>query len=169
MGQRGAPKKPSEVEKLHGNPSKRPIKEEIKIEKPKEIPKPPMFLDTTAKKEWKRLAPKIYEVGILTDADIASFAAYCDSYSTWVAATKAMQALKPTKSSPAVFTFETDKGYQQQIPEIGIANKAKEQMLKFAREFGLTPSSRIENIDAPKSENQEMSIMDFRKKRSRAV
>lgn len=167
MGARGPTKKPAELEELHGNPGHRPTTKKIRFEKPEEIPKPPAFLDSVAKNEWKRLAPKVYGVGILTDADVASFAAYCESYSQWVAAVKAVQARKPDKKSPAPLTFETDKGYQQQVPEIGIANNAKKQMLAFAREFGLTPSSRLDNATATSSEDKETSIMDFIQKKPR--
>ena len=39
-------------------------------------------------------------------------------------------------------TFETDKGYQQQTPWVGIANTNQKLMLQAASEFGLTPLSR---------------------------
>lgn len=38
--------------------------------------------------------------------------------------------------------FETDKGYQQQTPWVGIANTNQKLMLQASSEFGLTPSSR---------------------------
>lgn len=167
MGARGPTKKPAELEQLHGNPGHRTITKKIQLDKPDEIPNPPTFLDSVAKKEWRRLAPKVYAVGILTDADVAAFAAYCESYSQWVAAVKAIQARKPDKKSPAPLTFETDKGYQQQVPEIGIANNAKKQMLAFAREFGLTPSSRLDDTTATNTEDKDTSIMDFIKKKPR--
>lgn len=165
MGARGPTKKPAELEQLHGNPGHRPTTKKMQFEHPDEVPKPPAFLDNVAKKEWKRLAPKVYAVGILTDADVAAFAAYCESYSQWVAAVKAIQARKADKKSPAPLTFETDKGYQQQVPEIGIANNAKKQMLAFAREFGLTPSSRLDDTTAASTEDSDTSIMDFIKKK----
>ena len=39
-------------------------------------------------------------------------------------------------------TFETEKGYQQQTPWVGIANTNQKLMLQAASEFGLTPSAR---------------------------
>ena len=160
MGARGPAKKPAELEALHGNPGHRRINKKIQFEQ-QEIPKAPAWLDAVAKKEWKRLAPKLFSVGILTDADVAAFAAYCDSYSQLVAASKAIQASAPDKRTPPELTFETDKGFRQQVPEIGIANNAKKQMLLFAREFGLTPSSRLDEKNAAETENAETSIMDF--------
>ena len=165
MGARGPTKKPAELEELHGNPGHRPITKKIQFEQPAEVLKPPAWLDTVAKKEWKRLAPMLHKVGILTGADMAAFAAYCDAYSTMVAAVKAVQASAPDRKTPAPLTFETDKGYKQQIPEIAIINNAKKTMLTFAREFGLTPSSRLDDTTAVASEDRELSIMEFKKRK----
>ena len=169
MGARGPAKKPTELEILHGSPGHRKTDGKLKYEKSEECPKPPLFLDAIAKKEWKRLAPVVFKAGMLTKADIAIFAAYCASYSQWVTAEKKIQARKPDKDTP-VLTFTTDKGYEQQIPEIGIANAAKKQMLTLAREFGLTPSARANMNAAAETEKKTESIMDFVKKKSlRAV
>ena len=51
-------------------------------------------------------------------------------------------------------TFETDKGYQQQTPWVGIANTNQKLMLQAASEFGLKPSSRS-RIIAGNSKGQE--------------
>ena len=69
-----------------------------------------------------------------TEVDMAAFAAYCQSYARW----KEAQEHITSEGS----TFETDKGYQQQTPWVGIANTNQKLMLQAASEFGLTPSSR---------------------------
>lgn len=166
MGARGPIKKPAELEQLHGNPGHRPVTQKIRFQKSDDIPKPPNFLDKIAKNEWKRIAPVVFKVGILTEGDIAALAAYCESYSQWVTAVKAIQARAPDNKTPAPLTFTTDTGYQQQIPEISIANNAKKQMLSFAKEFGLTPSSRLDNNNADEIEKSETSIMDFISRKS---
>lgn len=165
MGARGPAKKPAELEELHGNPGHRKINKKVQFDKSEEVPSPPPFLDKIAKKEWKRLAPKIFKVGLLTDGDLMTFAAYCECFSQWVNAVRAIQATASNKNAPINMTFETDKGYRQQIPEVGIANTAKKQMLTFAKEFGLTPSSRLDDTNADKAENDEASIMDFIKRK----
>lgn len=75
-----------------------------------------------------------YDMGVLTEVDMAAFAAYCQSYARW----KEAQEHIDSEGS----TFETDKGYQQQTPWVGIANTNQKLMLQAASEFGLTPSSR---------------------------
>lgn len=160
MGKRGPAKKPGVLEELHGNPGKRSSGAALTYDVPEEMPKHPAWLGKTAKKEWKRLAPIIFEAKVLTDADITAFAAYCASYEQWVTAEKSIQATKPDAASPPVLVYEDEKGNKKPIPEIAVANEAKKQMLTFAREFGLTPASRS-NVSAVESEEAETSIMDF--------
>ena len=98
------------------------------------MPDCPEWLLPEAKKEWERLADLMNQMGILTEVDMAAFAAYCQSYARW----KEAQEHIDSEGS----TFETDKGYQQQTPWVGIANTNQKLMLQAASEFGLTPSSR---------------------------
>ena len=103
--------------------------------KPKaKAPSCPKWLEDDAKKEWRRLAKQMEQLGILTEVDMAAFAAYCQSY----ARLKEAQEHIDSEGS----SFETDKGYQQQTPWVGIANTNQKLMLQAASEFGLTPSSR---------------------------
>lgn len=98
------------------------------------MPDCPEWLLPEAKKEWERLADLMNQMGVLTEVDMAAFAAYCQSYARW----KEAQEHIDSEGS----TFETDKGYQQQTPWVGIANTNQKLMLQAASEFGLTPSSR---------------------------
>lgn len=162
MGVRGPARKPAVLEQLHGNPGKRERKI-IEILPPPEEPKPPAWLGKQAKKEWKRLCPIVFQAKVLTDADLAAFAAYCSSYEIWVEAEKKIQATRDGVNAPLVLNYEDEKGIRRPIPEVAIAENAKKQMLVFAREFGLTPSSRS-NVTAAESEEKESSIMEFIRK-----
>ena len=99
-----------------------------------------------AKEEWYRLAELMNQMGVLTEVDMAAFAAYCQSYARW------KEAQEHITSGGS--TFETEKGYQQQTPWIGIANTNQKLMLQAAAEFGLTPSSRS-RIVAATGKNKE--------------
>ncbi len=48
------------------------------------MPKCPTHLDKIAKKEWRRFAPTLERLGLITEVDGSAFAAYCDQYSRWV-------------------------------------------------------------------------------------
>lgn len=67
--------------------------------------------DARGKKEWERLADLMIQMGVLTEVDMAAFAAYCQSYARWK---KAQEHITSGGS-----TFEMDKGYQQQTPWVG--------------------------------------------------
>lgn len=155
MGKRGPAPKPTNLKLLQGNPGKRKLNEnEPEFEVSEDIMKPPSFLSRYAKKEWKRIVPLLKENGLLTNADINALAAYCQSYHRWIEAEKAIRTYG--------LIAETDKGNIIQRPEVGIANKAMEQMIRYAKEFGLTPSSRT-SLHANAPEEQEDPFMEFLK------
>ena len=129
----GRKPKPTAVKKLEGNPGKRKLndKEPMPV---KGMPTCPAWLMPEAQTEWKRLAKILSEMGVLTEVDRTAFAAYCQSYARW------KEAQEHINSGGS--TFETDKGYQQQTPWVGIANTNQKLMMQAASEFGLTPSAR---------------------------
>jgi P27 family predicted phage terminase small subunit len=133
MAQRGRKPKPTAVKELEGNPGKRPLN----IFEPhpeKKAPKCPAWLDAEAKKEWKRVAKQLEELGTLTEVDMAAFAGYCEAYARWKEAEEFI-----TKHGTIV---KTPSGYWQQVPQVSIAQTYLKIMVKFCEQFGLTPSSR---------------------------
>jgi P27 family predicted phage terminase small subunit len=50
------------------------------------LPRCPTHLSDAARKEWRRLATPLHDAGILTLADRAALAAYCQAYARWVEA-----------------------------------------------------------------------------------
>ena len=129
----GRKPKPTAVKKLEGNPGKRKLNTKEPVPA-KGMPACSDWLMPEAKKEWERLAKLMNQMGVLTEVDMAAFAAYCQSYARWKEAQEHITSVGST--------FETDKGYQQQTPWVGIANTNQKLMLQASSEFGLTPSSR---------------------------
>ncbi len=144
----GRKPKPTALKKLEGNPGKR----KLNTKEPmlgKGMPECPKWLLPEAKKEWDRLCVKLSEMGVLTEIDMAALAAYCQLYARW----KEAQEHIDFEGS----TFETEKGYQQQTPWVGIANTNQKLMMQAASEFGLTPSasSRIMAASGVGKDNEE--------------
>ena len=134
MTMAGRKPKPTAIKKLEGNPGKRKLNTKEPIPA-KGMPECPDWLLPEAKAEWERLCEKLSDMGVLTEIDMAAFAAYCQSFARW----KEAQEHIDEEGS----TFATDKGYQQQTTWVGIANTNQKLMLQAAAsEFGLTPSSR---------------------------
>ena len=118
-----------------------------------EMPWPPAFLTEYAKTEWRRLAPKLYDLGLLTHIDRGAFAAYCEAWSTFKQANQEINhapelvvpvGMKKTitrkKGGEVVETHTV--GALTTHPWLWVRNQAMQQMHKFLVEFGLTPMSR---------------------------
>jgi P27 family predicted phage terminase small subunit len=105
--------------------------------------KTPAELGEDAKKEWRRVARELHQCGLLTTIDRVALAAYCDAYGRWAQATKALaQMAEADPTGRSALLVKTSNGTAVQNPLIGIANKAAADMVRYASEFGMTPSAR---------------------------
>ena len=133
MAQSGRKPKPTALKALEGNPGKRELNFFEPVPK-KKAPKCPNWLETEAKKEWKRTAKQMEELGCLTEVDMAAFAGYCQAYARWKEAEEFI-----SKHGSIV---KTPSGYWQQVPQVSIAQSYLKILNRFCEQFGLTPSSR---------------------------
>lgn len=133
MGRRGPAATPTAMKVMRGNPGKRPLND--REPKPDAtMPHAPGHLTKAARDEWRRVARRLHNAGVLTYVDRGILAAYCQAYGRWV------EAEVEIERRGAV--METPSGYMQQSPWVSMANKSMEQMIRAARELGLTPASR---------------------------
>ena len=133
MATRGRKPKPTALKVLEGNPGKRPLnKNEPQPEK--KAPRCPSWLEPEAKKEWRRMAKTLENIGVLTQVDKAAFAGYCQAYARWKEAEEFL--------SKHGTIFKTPSGYIQQVPQVAIARNYLQIMKDFCSEFGLTPAAR---------------------------
>lgn len=131
---RGRKPQPTALKVLRGNPGRRRLPEE-----PQPVPivdlQPPEWLDSEAQAEWRRQAPMLARLEVLTESDVSALEAYCKYWSMWKDATKYIQkwgmVLKAKDGEVPVIS-----------PYIKIADKAMMHCRAFLIEFGLTPSSR---------------------------
>ena len=72
MAMAGRKPKPTALKILEGKPGKRPLNKN-EPNPPKGNIKCPTWLLPEAKKEWKRLAPSLEAMGVLTMADLTAF------------------------------------------------------------------------------------------------
>lgn len=99
-----------------------------------EVPSPPEHLSRYALMEWGRITPQLHALGLLSQLDRSTLAAYCQCYGRWK---EAEEQLKTTG-----FLIRTTNGNVVQNPLLGIANRALDLMNKYATMFGLSPSER---------------------------
>lgn len=161
MGARGPAPKPTALKRLEGNPGKRALATgELEPRVPAKAPAPPAFLDEVATKEWKRVAPELHRLGLLTVVDIMALAAYCQCYSDYLTA---REAIARAGGNP---TFTTDKGYVGQRPEVTIAQKSLALMKAYMAEFGMTPSARA-RMALPQEPTEQDPLDEFLARKNR--
>jgi P27 family predicted phage terminase small subunit len=102
---------------------------------------PPAFLKKEAKAEWNRLAPELFQLGLLTVVDGAALAGYCQTYARWLQAERMV--------SRKGLVLNAKSRYAQPNPAMAIAQKSLQIMRAFMAEFGLTPASRSRISVAP--------------------
>ena len=153
---------PTTLKILHGNPGKRPLPTN-EPKPPPLAPKCPAWLHKDAKKEWKRIAPQLERLGLLSELDMAALAGYCQSYARYKEAEELIAkhgttyeihernrdgSLKCNKQGEPILRS------MQARPEVSIANKSLLQIRSFCAEFGLTPSARA-RMSVPGTEDNE--------------
>jgi P27 family predicted phage terminase small subunit len=106
------------------------------------IPSPPEFLSEDAKLEWERVSQQLFRLGLLSQLDRTSLAAYCQAYGRWKQAEAALAELARRDQLSHGLMIKTSNGNLIQNPLVGTANKAMAEMMKYAVEFGMTPSAR---------------------------
>ena len=129
----GRKPKPTALRRHEGNPGKRGFNADEPVPPPG-CPDCPPHLSRPAQEEWDRLGPELARMGVLTLADRAAFAAYCQAWARWVEAEERLKTL------PAM--VRTPNGHVQQNPWLAVANKQLELMGRYMTELGLTPASR---------------------------
>lgn len=145
----GNPPVPFELKVLRGNPGKRPLRRGPEFEMPDDVPEPPSFLSQYACDEWWRLAPMLHRIGLLTIADIAVFAVYCQFAGRWRTAAELLAAMAERDALTSGLMIKTRSGDITQNPLAAIERKSAEMMMRIAGEFGFTPAARARIAGGP--------------------
>ena len=134
MGTTGPTPKPTALKVLQGNPGKRALpKGEPKPDSGR-LPSAPRWLSDEAKREWKRIAPRLHAVGLLTEVDGLALAMLCEAFAQYMAA--------KTVVDNEGLLLVSEKGNSYQHPAAGLMTQARGELMKWAREFGMTPAAR---------------------------
>jgi P27 family predicted phage terminase small subunit len=109
---------------------------------PDKPPDPPEFLTEDAQNEWCRVVPELLALGLLTVLDVMPLAAYCDAYSRWMSAERALARMKAGDAHFSGLMIKGSAGSPMANPLVKIARCAAADMVHFAGEFGMTPVAR---------------------------
>ena len=136
---RGRKRKPTALKLLTGNPGGRPLPER----EPKfaaGLPPCPAHLPARGKTEWHRVGKMLAAQGVMTHADRAVLASYCQAWGMWVDASEKLEKFGSMLNVDGVLTPS---------PYLRLVEREREALVKFAAELGLTPVSRSRIIANP--------------------
>lgn len=156
----GRKPKPTHLKIVTGNPGKRPLPLNEAVVALAE-PTPPNFLCDDAKVEWGRVCSALYAAGLMTELDRAALAAYCAAYGRWAQAERAINRMAEKDELNSALMIKTKNGNAIQNPLVGTANKAKSDMVRYATEFGMTPSARSRVDAIPQDGKKENKAAKF--------
>lgn len=152
--------KPMAMHRLNGNPrhfSQAELNEDDNPQPALIEPEMPKGLSKAARREWKRIVPRLLEIGVLSQVDGRALAAYCD------AAAMVEQATKEIVKDGLTFKEEFEDrngvvhvGSIKANPAVSIKFNAMKVMKTFLIEFGLTPASRRNLKIKPKDDGDAM-------------
>jgi len=176
----GRPRKPTAKLKLHGtNRADRRHADEPEPEIC--IPKKPAFLKGPAAKEWKRITVELHEQKLLSEMDLAALSGYCHAYGEVIKIDREIGKYKKRVEAarkklaedmtddgdifishhPAEYLCTGSKGGLVLNPLIKARNSAWELVLKFGREFGLSPVART-RISTGKADEQNAFLQHIK-------
>jgi len=130
---RGRKPVPTALKLLRNNPGRRPLNPS-EPKPPAARSSPPAYLTGAAAAEWRRLAPELARLGLLTTIDRDGLAAYCQTFARWREAEREI-----AKHGMVV---KGRDGGPVQSPFVSIAQRSLAQLRNWLVEFGMTPSSR---------------------------
>jgi len=145
----GRPPKPTALKLLTGNPGKRPLKIEPMPARTDRVPTPPRALNKGAKREWRRVAEILHEVGILTLADLTALERYCRWYA------RAVEIDEKLDIEGAISTSSSEKGGTTEYlnPRFVASSMAWKHVAEAAAKLGLDPVSRVK-LAVPKRDTK---------------
>ena len=147
----GRPSKPTKLKVIEGNRGKRPLPKNEVEPGTAGAAKCPAHIKGIARAEWQRIAPELHRLGLLTMADRGTLEAYVTAYAGY------RDALEHVQSEGAVQVTQT--GYQQLSGWMSVLQKCRQEMIRYAAHFGMSPSSRAGlSVDKPAENPLEVMI-----------
>ena len=150
-GSRGPLPTPAALRLINGNPSKRALNLSEGVNPTHYIPPAPKHLGQEARKEWKRITPELFDLGLISGLDRAALALYCQAVGRLAELETAfngkLQVLvdKGMSYTDAVYEAShsvTPSGYAQQSVIVQLIKSHREQVNRYLGHFGLSPAHR---------------------------
>ena len=103
-------------------------------------------MSDSATRFWKKWAPKLSELGVLTETDLPALRVLCELWSKWVKLTNKVNAGNLT---PKMY-----------LSYLRVLNTIEHQMLSYLHHFGMTASSRGNIVVAGSGGDDDEEYLD---------
>jgi P27 family predicted phage terminase small subunit len=135
MATTGRKPTPTAAKKLAGNPGKRKLPQD-EVMPDADMPTMPRGrLSEDARKFWRDNCKVLNDAGLLTAVDGAAYALMATHYAL------ALEAAAVVEEDGIV--QEDERGLARKHPLLSVLRQNSDSFLRYAREFGMTPSSRV--------------------------
>jgi len=140
-----------------GNPGHRPIKPDADFSSAGAIGNPPAWLDTTAKKEYRRIVCALQDLDLLHATDVSILCSYAVAYSRWITAEKKIA----TEGTVLEVVGSMSQKKWIKNPALMVSSEAQKQMIRAGGLIGLNPVDRNRLSASPKQlANPFASLLD---------
>jgi P27 family predicted phage terminase small subunit len=161
MGRRGPPPTPTRVKKLRGNPGRRPLGEDAEPQPRPSSAEPEKDLSAEAKRVWRRLAPELLRVGVLTEVDRLEFGRLCEL----VVMVKDLRRQLKAEGFTIVAEVtgrDGSKGERtRKHPVADLLHQTETRLTTLSDRFGLTLSGRVKIPVTPAPVSDEDKLLKY--------
>lgn len=150
----GPPPKPVKLKALRGEKGANSIRNVAVDSKERDrVIDPPPHLTGEAFAEWCRVAPPLFDIGVLTPIDRTYLALYCESVGVYHDAMRVVER--------EGITVTGANGGIVKNPAYQVARDSSDTMLKYGGRFGLSPAdrARLQLPDAEAVSDDEASAL----------
>jgi P27 family predicted phage terminase small subunit len=160
MGQRGPAPKPDALRVISGGRLRRPSNLSDGVNPTVEVPSMPREFSREARKEWKRITPHLEALGLVSQLDRNLLIDWCrvtgmieDLESAWRRKVDLMVAngIDYHEAVERCAIDVTPSGYRQQSALVSMLRSYRDERLRLAAQFGLSPSARARVIPSTNS------------------
>lgn len=134
---------PTALKVLNGAATKHPERLNKREPKPALGAKPPVWMDTRARQHWRRIAPMLERIKVLTEADDAKLALLCDALVDYLEARDEVAKRGLVLDVPVTNKDGNIIGHRvTPNPAVSARNETRHFLRLLLSDFGMDPTAR---------------------------
>jgi len=153
MGKRGPAKTPTKILEMRGA-WRGKVRSEDEPEAEGKL-SCPQWLKGDARKIWKKVSVQLTALGLVGTIDSHMLARYCALFQRWLDCEAYIQ-----KNGMTYICQGKDADYEKEYPQVARSISLHDQLMKVERNFGMSPSARVNLVPQHTSKKEENASRD---------